>query len=167
MRYDNYVPQCIYCPNVNANLFKKKAHVLSQFMGNFEPDIYFEGDIVCDDCNKALGNTIEKHFAEKSFEGLIARFHLRRKQSKQSAIILYDSHLLNFQFSSEAPVNYNLLFSIVIAPMNKIGVIKDPLLFLKKKNLYAFIFAEEIAKLTSENELKGLRFKIKDFRKDA
>lgn len=162
----NIKPSCIYCNNIRAD-FKKKAHVLSQFMGNFSPDIYIEGDIVCDDCNKALGDTIEKHFSDKSFEGLIARFHLRRKQSKQSPIILYESSLLNFEFSSETPLGYNSLLSLVSAALEKIGVVKDPLLILKKKGLHAFIFAEDVAKLTSENALKSLKFKIKDFRKDA
>src|SRR3989339_546482 len=111
-------PRCIYCNNQEPDSFKRKAHVLSQFMGNFQPDIYFLGDVVCDNCNEILGKSIEKHFAVKSV-------------------------------------------------LEKIGSTKDPLLLLKKGDLYAFVFAEEVASITSQNEINKLKYKIKPFREGA
>jgi len=157
-------PKCIYCNNQRPDCFRQKAHVLSQFMGNFQPDIYFQNDVVCDNCNGNLGKLIEKHFSEKSFEGLIARLHLRRKKDKQSAVILYDSSLLKFYFSTETPIDYDPLFLLVKSALDKVESTKDPLLLLKKGNLYAFIFAEEVANLKSQNEIKKLQYKIKTFR---
>lgn len=159
--------RCIYCNNQEPDSFKRKAHVLSQFMGNFQPDIYFLGDIVCDNCNEVLGKSIEKHFAEKSFEGLIARLHLRRKKDKQSSVILYHSSLLKFHFSSDTVVTFDPLFFLVKSALGNMGVIKDPLLLLKKGDLYAFIFAEEVASITSKNEIDKLKYKIKPFREGA
>ena len=97
-------------------------------MGNFQPDIYFQGDIVCDECNSELGKTIEKHFAEKSFEGLVARLLMRRKTSKQSPVILYDSSLLKFHFSPETTIEYDPLILFVKSALNKVGLAKDPIL---------------------------------------
>lgn len=161
------VQRCIYCDNRNKNGFTKKAHVLSQFMGNFQPDIYFHGDVVCDDCNNKFGKTIERHFAEKSFEGLIARLHLRRKKNKQSAVILYDSSLLKFHFHTEEPITYAPLFLLVKSILYKVRSTKDTLLLLKKGNLYAFIFVEDVASLKSNNEIKKLQNKIRTFRKET
>ncbi len=158
-------PKCIYCDSQESRFFTRKAHVLSQFMGNFNPDIYFYGDIVCDNCNDKLGKSIERHFAEKSFEGLIARLHLRRKKDKQSAVILYDSNLLKFHFLPETSIEYDPLFLLVKSILDKVGSTRDPLLLLKKGNLYAFIFAEEVANLKSQNEIKKLQHKISVFRK--
>ncbi|HAX65024.1 MAG: binding domain protein, excisionase family protein [candidate division WWE3 bacterium GW2011_GWA1_43_94] len=160
-------PRCIYCNNQEPDSFKRKAHVLSQFMGNFQPDIYFLGDVVCDNCNEILGKSIEKHFAEKSFEGLIARLHLRRKKDKQSSVILYDSSLLKFHFSSDETITFDPLFLLVKSVLEKIGSTKDPLLLLKKGDLYAFVFAEEVASITSKNEINKLKYKIKPFREGA
>jgi len=158
-------PKCIYCDKPESNSFKRKAHVLSQFMENFQPDLYFLGNVVCDQCNCELGNTIEKHFAEKSFEGLVARLFMRRKTSKQSPVILYDSSLLKFHFSPEAAIEYDPLFLLVKSALDKVGFTKDPILLLKKGNLYALIFAEKVAGLKSQNEIKKLRYKIRRFRK--
>jgi len=158
-------PRCVYCNSQELGCFNQKAHVLSQFMGNFQPDIYFQGDVICDNCNKELGKSIEKHFAEKSFEGLIARLHLRRRKGKQNAIILYDSSLLKFHFSPDSSIEYDPLFLLVRSILDRVGSTKDPLLLLKKGNLYAFIFAEEVANLKSQNEIKKLQYKIKTFRK--
>lgn len=156
--------RCIYCDSRNKNSFTKRAHVLSQFMGNFQPDIYFRGDVVCDDCNKVQGETIEKHFAEKTFEGLIAHFHLRRKRKKQSPVILYDSSLLKFHFNSETQITFDPLFLMIKSTLGKVGSTKDPLLLLKKGNLYAFIFAEEVVNTNSQNTIDKLKHKIKPFR---
>lgn len=156
--------RCVYCDDRNKNSFTKKAHVLSQFMGNFQPDIYFRGDVVCDDCNSELGKTIERHFAEKSFEGLIARLHLRRKRDKQSAVILFNSSLLKFRFHTEESITYDPLFLLIKSILNKVKSVKDPLLLLKKGNLYAFIFVEDVILLKSENKVKKLQQRIKVFR---
>lgn len=156
--------RCIYCDNRNKNSFTQKAHVLSQFMGNFQPDIYFRGDVICNDCNRAQGETIEKHFAEKTFEGLIAHFHLRRKRKKQSPIILYNSSLLKFHFSSETQITFDPLFLMIKSTLGKVGSTKDPLLLLKKGNLYAFIFAEEVVNTNSQNIIDKLKHKIRPFR---
>lgn len=156
--------RCVYCDTRNKNSFTKKAHVLSQFMGNFQPDIYFRGDVVCNDCNNELGKTIERHFAEKSFEGMIARLHLRRNKNKQSAVILFDSSLLKFCFDTEEAITYDPLLLLVRSILDKIRSTKDPLLLLKKGNLYAFIFAEDITHLKSKNEIKKLQNRIKTFR---
>lgn len=160
-------PRCIYCNNQETENFKRKAHVLSQFMGNFQPDIYFLGDVVCDNCNEVLGKSIEKHFAEKSFEGLIARLHLRRKKHKQSSVILYDSTLLKFHFAPDSSIEFDPLFLLVKSALEKIGSTKDPLLLLKKGDLYAFVFAKEVASITSKNEIDKLKYKIKPFREGA
>lgn len=134
-------------------------------MGNFQPDLFFQGDIVCDQCNEKIGETIEKHFSEKSFEGLIARLLLRRNKSKQSPVILYYSSLLKFHFSPDSTVDFNPIFLFINSALDKAGSTKDPVLLLRKGNLYAFIFAEEVANLKSQNIIKKLRYKIKDFRK--
>lgn len=160
-------PRCVYCNTQESEDFKNKAHVLSQFMGNFEPDIYFQGDVVCDKCNKALGDSIERHFAIKSFEGLIARLHLRRKKDQQSSVILYDSSLLKFHFTQDSSIDFDPLFLLVKSALEKIGSIKDPLLLLKKGDLYAFIFAEEVTSITSKNAIRNLKGKIEPFRKGA
>lgn len=134
-------------------------------MGNFQPDLFFQGDVVCDQCNSELGKTVEKHFAERSFEGLIARLLLRRKTGNQSPVILYDSSLLKFHFSSETVIEYDPLFLLVKGALDKVGFTKDPILLLKKDNFYALIFAEEVANLKSQNKIKKLRYKIRNFRK--
>ncbi len=157
-------PKCIYCSSQEPNSFKKKAHILSQFMGNFQPDLFFQGDVVCDQCNSKLGETIEKHFAEKSFEGLIARLLLIRKTGKQSPVILYDSSLLKFHFSPETTIEYNPLLLLVKSALDKVGFTKDPILLLKKGNLHALIFAEEVANIKSQNKIKKLQYKIRSFR---
>lgn len=160
-----YNPRCVYCNNHKPSCFTQKVHVLSQFMGNFQPDIYFQRDVVCDECNNKLGNSIEKHFAEKNFEGLIARLHLRRKKEKQSAVILYDAHLLKFYFPQDLSIAYDPLFLLVKSAIDKIKLIKDPILLLKKDNLYAFIFAEEVSRVKSQNEIRNLQCKLEPFKK--
>lgn len=128
-------------------------------MGNFNPDLYFQGDVVCDDCNKAFGDFIEPHFARKSFEGLIARLHLRK-----SSVILYDSSLLKFHFSPEVPITYNPLLLLVGSILDRIGSAKDTILLLKKNNLYAFVFAENVSSLKSQNAIRRVKYKMRDFR---
>lgn len=158
-------PKCVYCNNENSNNFQKKAHILSQFMGNFQPDLFFQGDIVCDQCNEKMGETIEKHFSEKSFEGLIARLLLRRNKGKQSPVILYDSSLLKISFHTDSKVDFDPLFLLISSALDKAGSTKDPIMLLKKGNAYAIVFAEEVSNLKSQNTIKKLRYKIKDFRK--
>ena len=155
------MPRCIYCNETEEQKFKSKVHVLSQFMGNFEPDLYFKGDIVCDGCNTKFGNTFERHFANKSFEGLLSRLMLRKK--KQSPVITFDSDLLKFNFHPDTKVDFDPIFLLIQSCLDRIANKPDPLLLFKKDNRYALVFADRVVN-ASKSDLKKLKKKLDSFK---
>lgn len=60
---------CIYCLNDEKHVaFDKTEHVLPQSFGRFENNLTLNG-VVCDTCNKYLGDNLELYLARGTLEG--------------------------------------------------------------------------------------------------
>jgi hypothetical protein len=61
---------CIYClESKAADCFRKREHVLPESFGAFRDNLTLR-DTVCDDCNKAFGDSVELHLARDTPDGL-------------------------------------------------------------------------------------------------
>lgn len=75
LEYNYGMCKCVYCLKVEPETtFCSREHVISQFLGGFEPtNPHLQGDLVCDNCNSLIFSRLETNFKEDSYEGLFAQ----------------------------------------------------------------------------------------------
>lgn len=63
--------KCVYCLEIKEqSKFQSKAHVISQMMGDFSPELVFANEVICKKCNNEVLSRLECIFAEDSKEGI-------------------------------------------------------------------------------------------------
>ena len=77
---------CIYCTNTKDKNQFNREHVIPKAFGTFGVDTLVLNNLVCQECNQSLGNSVDRVFAQKSLEG-VQRFNFGLKPTKD-----YDSN---------------------------------------------------------------------------
>lgn len=159
-------PQCLYCYRSNTEtLFNNKAHVLPQSLGRFNPDLFFRGDMVCDECDHALGKDIERPFARDSAEGVVARIHSRARSL--APVVEVDGRMFRLDITCKpfTPVNPKLVFIKALfsahTPPTSMAIVENT-----DEDWYAYVNVDKAERLTpGTNEFRKNYDKLNRFRK--
>ncbi|MFA5793173.1 MAG: hypothetical protein WC897_04890 [Candidatus Gracilibacteria bacterium] len=138
------MPRCIYCLQEKPiEGFSKREHVISQFLGTFEPDLYFQGDTVCDQCNNELSG-IETVFAEDSWEGVqTAMLKIRCKKT-----VRLRGERIKFNLSSDGNLGvFNNLFP-QINPRTRQIEFRPHVVIRTNQGGYHVLFIDTFSQLT-------------------
>ena len=172
--------RCIYCLRTDRK-FDGEEHVVSQFLGKFDPDLYLK--VVCDTCNSEVISRLESAFKEDAMEGILSAQYRCRTDS--SIRFKNDKLTTTFHVDGKPTTMFSNIFPCLDPATGKIELIphvfvKGPngrniVLFWKglmekgfdkrmnwtgKKNLTMYFFGDEdiVGKMKQEIRRRGIDF---------